>query len=98
MTIKYIVAAILLITAIIILLGKGDMLMAGYNTASKKEREKFDVRKLRLITGILLIIFVPFCLLINNNITKSWPYALDAIILVVIITAIVLANTWARKK
>ena len=98
MIIKYIIAAILLITAIIILLGKGDMLMAGYNTASKKEREKFDVRKLRLITGILLIIFVPFCLLINNNITTSWPNALDAIILVVIITAIVLANTWARKK
>lgn len=98
MTIKYIVAAILLIMAIIILLGKGDMLMAGYNTASKKEREKVDVRKLRLIAGILLIILVPLCLLINEHTSKSWPNALDAIILVVIITAIVLANTWARKK
>lgn len=98
MIIKCIVAAILLIMAIIILLGKGDMLMAGYNTASKREREKVDVRKLRLITSILLIILIPFCLLANEHTSKSWPNGLDAVILVVTITAIALANTWARKK
>lgn len=98
MIIKYIVAEILPLMSITFLMGKGDMLMAGYNTASKKEREKFDVQKLRLITGIILIILVPVCLLNNEHTSKSVSIAISATILVLSIVAIVLANTWAEKK
>ena len=38
MIVLIIVAAILVIMGIIILIGKGDNLIAGYNTASKEER------------------------------------------------------------
>lgn len=47
MIVLYIVAAILAIMGIVILMGKGDNLIAGYNTASKAEREEYNIKRLR---------------------------------------------------
>ncbi|MBR4753585.1 MAG: DUF3784 domain-containing protein, partial [Lachnospiraceae bacterium] len=46
MIVVIIIAALMVIMGIFILIGKGDMLIAGYNTASKKEKEKYNIKKL----------------------------------------------------
>ena len=40
---------------VLILIGKGDNLIAGYNTASKKEKAQYNVKRLRGLIGGLLI-------------------------------------------
>jgi len=98
MIVLIIITVILLIVGIVILVGKGDNLMAGYNTASKKEREEYDVKRLRYLVGGLLIILAPmtFFLLGEETMTAGFAYVALTIILCMIV--VILANTWAKKK
>lgn len=57
------VFAIFIILTIIFLLGRGSGLIAGYNTASKDEQEKYDKKKLCKVMGygmavISILIFI----------------------------------------
>lgn len=45
---------ILLILTIILLLGKGGFLVAGYNTLSKKEKLRYNEKKISRVMGVLL--------------------------------------------
>ena len=46
---EYIVIAIILVIfGVIMLIGKGDFLVAGYNTASKEKKQKIKVKRLRI--------------------------------------------------
>lgn len=54
MIVIIIVAAVCVILGVLILAGRGDNLIAGYNTASKDEREKYDIKRLRLCIGVLI--------------------------------------------
>ena len=98
MIILIFITAILLIVGIVILVGKGDNLMAGYNTASKKEREEYDVKRLRYLVGGLLIILAPmtFFLLGEETMTAGFSYVALTFILCIIV--LILANTWAKNK
>ena len=51
-----VVSLLLLIMAIIILSGKGDSLIAGYNTASREAQDVYDKRRVRILVGVLLIV------------------------------------------
>lgn len=57
MIILIIVAAILAIMGVLILIEKGDNLIAGYNTASKEERAKYNIKRLR---GLSVPLFSSF--------------------------------------
>ena len=98
MTVTYIVAALLAILGIIILIGKGDMLIAGYNTASAEEKAKYNIKRIRLLVGGLLIGISLVYLLshVKANPVLSWIFTIVLLLLVFII--IYLANTWAKKK
>ena len=98
MTVTYIVAALLAILGIIILIGKGDMLIAGYNTASAEEKAKYNIKRIRLLVGGLLIgISLVYLLFhVKANPVLSWIFTIVLLLLVFII--IYLANTWAKKK
>ena len=41
-----IIAVLFLVFAIVFLMGKGDKLIAGYNTASEEERAKVNIKRL----------------------------------------------------
>lgn len=56
MFIIYALIAIFLIVAVFMLFGKGSWLIAGYNTASEEEKEKYDVKKLCRSMGVFLIL------------------------------------------
>lgn len=98
MIVLIIITAILLIVGIVILVGKGDNLMAGYNTASKKEREEYDVKRLRYLVGGLLIIQAPMTFFLLGEETMTAGFAYGALTFILCIIVVILANTWAKKK
>ena len=94
----FIIAATLLIMGIVILIGKGDNLIAGYNTASKEEKSQYNIKRLRGLIGGLLIILAPMTIILlgMETITAALSYA--AFTFVMTIVMVILANTWAKKK
>ena len=98
MIVLIIVAAILVIMGIIILIGKGDNLIAGYNTASEEEKAQYNIKRLRGLIGGLLVALAPMMLLLNgeNTMTATWSFC--ALVFVLCIVMVILANTWAKKK
>ncbi len=93
-----IIAAILVVMGIIILIGKGDNLIAGYNTASKREKEQYDIKRLRLLIGGLLIVLAPMMFLTTLEPYYESLFAFVALSLILSAVVVALANTWAKKK
>lgn len=92
-------AIIFIILAIIILIGKGDFLIAGYNTASEEEKKKVNIHRLRILVTIVCVITAGLCYLmdfIGEDTIKTLPVVV--IYIAVIIIFIILGNTWAKKK
>ena len=98
MIVQSIIAAILVVIGVIILAGKGDMLIAGYNTASREEKEKVNIKRLRLLIGGLLVVMAPMCFILGDNNNVNSGLIFTGIVVVLTIIVIVLANTWAMKK
>jgi len=99
MTVSIIFAVIFIVLAIAFLTGKGNMLIAGYNTASEDERKKVNIHRLRLLMAIISVITAGFCVLMSFIGENSDKATVSAIIFILITTIIlVLANTWAKKK
>ena len=92
----YLLTALFLLLALVIFLGKGDWLIAGYNTASEKERMKYNIKRLRLIVGLLLVLTAGFVL----TLTYIPPVLIGIVtpgFVFVTLIGVVLANTWAKK-
>lgn len=88
-----------IILAIVFYLGKGDKLIAGYNTASEEERKKVNIQRLRILMSCISVITAAFCVsmpIVGNNIQAQFGAA--AVFMAVIIFVVILANTWAKKK
>ena len=99
MLVFIIILAVLLVgMGIIVLIGKGDNLIAGYNTASKEERAKYDVKKLRLLVGGLLIVLAPSLFIIADEPSTEGTLAFAFIVIVLSVVVVILCNTWAKKK
>ena len=98
MVIHIIIAALLAIFGIVILAGKGDNLIAGYNTASKEEKEKVNIKRLRLVIGILMLLLGLMYYLCMKEESLSSMLAFAPIALVLCFVDIALANSWAKKK
>ncbi len=90
------VALFVAVLAAVILAGKGDMLIAGYNTASAEERRRVNVKRLRLLVGSLLLVVAAMCVL------KAFGLVAQSVPLLVLIplciVTLILANTWAVKR
>ena len=56
-------AIVFFIIGIVILIGKGDWLIAGYNTASEEERKKVNIVCLRIVMAIICWLSAVFVLL-----------------------------------
>lgn len=85
-----------LFAAIILFTGKGDILIAGYNTASKEEKEKCDIKRLRFLVGSIFILLACLIVLRDMDIMGRGLFVISSIILVIV--TLILANTWAMKK
>ena len=97
MIVLIIVAAIFLLGGIIILIGKGDNLIAGYNTASKEEKSQYNIKRLRGLIGGILVVLAPMILLLHRG-DESMTAIFITLTIVLCIVVVILANTWAKKK
>lgn len=98
MVVLVILALVFAVMGILVLVGKGDNLIAGYNTASREEREQIDIKRLRGLIGGLLIVLAPLMILLLGNETMASAGSFGAIVFVLCIVVVILANTWAKKK
>lgn len=98
--IVWVVFVILVTISAVLLSGHGANLIAGYNTAPKEVKEKYDEKKLgRVIGGGLLAIafLLPFAVL-GQNLFPAWvAYAFLGYIIADCIVSIILANTICKK-
>lgn len=98
MIVLIVVAAILLIMGIIILIGKGDNLIAGYNTASKEEKSQYNIKRLRGLIGGILLVLAPMMLLLLSEESLAATLSFVVLTFVLCIVMVILANTWAKKR
>ena len=98
MIVLIIPGAIILIMGIIILIGKGDNLIAGYNVASKEERSQYNIKRLRGLIGGFLLILAPLMVLLLGEESSVAGFSFIALTFVLCIVLVILANTWAKNK
>ena len=87
-----IISLIVLVFAIIILTGKGDNLIAGYNTSTEEDKEKYNIKRVRICIGGMLLILSPIMLMFADNFI-----ILIAIVPPLSILSVILTNTWGKK-
>ena len=97
MIILLLIAAAIAIMGIVILIGKGDKLISGYNTASEEEREQYNIKRLRGLIGGLLIVLAPMVFFMLGEETMAATGAFVVLTLILSIIVVILANTWAKK-
>ena len=90
----WIIAGTLALMGIVMLLGKGDWMISGYNTASAEERAQYNIHRLRLVMGITAIII--------GAIMAIAPFFEPRMIILIAIIpitipALILSNTWAKN-
>jgi hypothetical protein len=91
----YPLAVLFLMLALVVYFGKGDWLIAGYNTASEKERAQYNIKRLRLIITLLMLLSAVFVIVLLHF--PSISIVATPIFVVVTLIGVVLANTWAKK-
>lgn len=89
-----IVVAICVAAGVLLLLGRGDWLISGYNTASAEERAEYNIRRLRLVMGIGMLAVGVLVLL---DFFVAFEAFLIVTILPITIIILVLGNTWAKN-
>ena len=95
-----IVLAFMTILSIVLLCGKGAGLIAGYNTASEEEKNKYDEKKLcRVIgAGMLVITILTFILVVWEAVLPAiFVYIFLALVIIDCVVMIVLSNTICKK-
>ena len=98
--ILWIVFSLLLVISIILLSGHGSTLIAGYNTASKKEKERIDQKKLCRIVGAGLLpiaVLVLIMALFLDTLPSFFAYILVSFTLLDAVLVIILANTRTKN-
>lgn len=98
-TATLVIALISALMSIAIATGKGDWLIAGYNTSGKEEKEKVNIKRLRLLTSIFLLLTSAFVILLPYAAQeKTLEYLLIAGFWCALVAFLILANTWCKKK
>lgn len=98
--ITWVVAVIFILLAIILLSGHGSMLIAGYNTMPREEREKYDSKKLCRLTGTVMLIIAIMILIMAafSELLPAWTvYIFLAVTVISCATVIIFAPRICKK-
>lgn len=95
MIIMYILAGLMFILSIMLLSGRGSWLIAGYNTMSKQEQNKYDRKKLTRATGMMLIITSIAMLALGFSLINAIVFLI--VIFVSVIITIIYTNIYCLK-
>lgn len=100
MIVTLIIGILCILFSIVFFLGKGKNLIAGYNTASREEQEKYDEKKLNLVMaiGMLVLGIIMAAMFFLTNVLPEWfIFIFTALILITVILMCVFANTKCKK-
>jgi protein-S-isoprenylcysteine O-methyltransferase Ste14 len=101
LAIHLVIVVVFVVLGIVFLCGKGSFLIAGYNTATKAEKEKIDEKKLCRYTGKLMLVLAGCFLIIaaSDVFEKSWVLWIGIVLFfVAAIGGVVFMNTGNRLK
>lgn len=97
-----VISLMILVAAVVILLGKGDDLIVGYNLASRKNQERYHRNRVRMIAGMMLIIIsvsIPVAaVLLIKGYTELVITTLPAFLFALVTATFTLGHFWAKKK
>lgn len=97
-----VISLLIVVVAVVIMLGRGDDFIVGYNIASKKTRDMYDIRRVRVIVGVLLMLIAMALPAIAAMLImgyKEWVMTtLPAIVFVLIAATFTASHLWAKKK
>lgn len=97
----YVVAAIFILISILLLSGRGSWFIAGYNTASKEEKEKYNEKKLCRVVGSGMAFIAVVCVVIAifaNRIPAAFSNVILILILLDVAIILVLSGTICKNK
>ena len=98
--IVWVVFIMFVILSIILISGHGSGLIAGYNTASQEEKDKFDVKKMCRLTGVgmaVVAILILIMGLFEDVLPANFAYIAAGIIVADCLVMIIAINTVCRK-
>ena len=98
--IVWIIGILFLIISLILISGHGANLIAGYNTAGREEKNRYDTKKLCRVVGIgmAIITLMIFIMAIWETVLPAYFSTVFLVITVVdCITIIVLSKTICKK-
>lgn len=98
--ILYSVAALFITITVILISGNGSWLIAGYNTASKAEKEKYNEKRLCRVVGFgtgLIAVLLTIASLLNKQLPAGFAYVLAVFIILDAVIIIILGNTFCKK-
>lgn len=96
-----IVMLVMLVISIVLMMGKGANLIAGYNTMSQKEKEKYDSTAMCKCLGkyLLSVTILTVALPLGEICGIGWlPWAYAAYVMISAICVIVYCNTGNRFR
>ena len=77
----------------VLFIGKGDFLIAGYNTASEEEKEQYHAKRIRIVLGTCFLLLAVLTTLRNVIGTAAMFIGIG----IVLVATLTLANTWTKK-
>ena len=89
-------AGFLLLSALLIGIGKGDWLISGYNTASSKKRAQYNILRLRLSMVVSCVLIAIVVILDALTLISSNLFTILTIIIAVV--QVIVGNTWAKRE
>ena len=98
--IMWVAFVILALMSIVIFTGRGAGLIAGYNTASKAEKSKYDEKKICRVTGAGMSVITVLVLVMaiwEEIMPAVFAYIFLAITLIDCVVMIVLMNTVCKR-
>lgn len=98
MLIVYVIITIFVVCGIFLLFGKGSWLIAGYNTASKEEKEKIDEKKLCKSMGVMLLMIAAIMGAIAYVNTDAFAVKMIIPIFIVVGLELLYANKFCNRK
>ena len=97
-----VISLLMVVVAIVILLGKGDDFIVGYNLASNKTRAWYHERRVRVLAAALLLILAIALPLVAALMIKGYKLLvmryLPSALILLLITTFIVAHFWVRKK
>lgn len=97
----WLVTALFAVLAVVLLSGRGSWLIAGYNTASPEEKQKYDTTRLCRVTGAGMAVLAALLVIMalwEDVLPAEFAGLFGAVALAVAAAVVILGNTYCRRK